>query len=57
MSQKKVVTKQTKTVQDNSLLDRVVLILEQARTNVVRAVNFLTHPNSTPNGRRIDNHP
>lgn len=25
--------------QDNSLLDRVVLILEQARTNVVRAVN------------------
>ena len=24
---------------DNSLLDRVVLILEQARTNVVRAVN------------------
>lgn len=32
-------TKQTKTAQDNSLLDRVVLILEQARANVVRAVN------------------
>ena len=28
-----------KTAPDNSLLDRVVLILEQARTNVVRAVN------------------
>jgi uncharacterized protein DUF1016 len=28
-----------KKMQDNSLLDRVVLILEQARTNVVRAVN------------------
>ncbi|MGK5094116.1 PDDEXK nuclease domain-containing protein [Deltaproteobacteria bacterium TL4] len=31
--------KLTKTITDNSLLDRVVLILEQARTHVVRAVN------------------
>ena len=40
MSQKKITTKKTKTVPENSLLDRVVLILEQARTNVVRAVNI-----------------
>lgn len=39
MSQKKITTKKTKTAPKNSLLDRVVLILEQARTNVVRAVN------------------
>ncbi|MBF0353451.1 MAG: DUF1016 family protein [SAR324 cluster bacterium] len=39
MSQKKITKKQTKTASDNSLLDRVVLILEQARTHVVRAVN------------------
>jgi predicted nuclease of restriction endonuclease-like (RecB) superfamily len=39
MSQKKMTRHQTNTVLDNSLLDRVVLILEQARTNVVRAVN------------------
>lgn len=39
MSRKKITTKKTKTAPENSLLDRVVLILEQARTNVVRAVN------------------
>lgn len=39
MSQKKITTSQKQTAPDNSLLDRVVLILEQARTNVVRAVN------------------
>lgn len=39
MSQKKITTKQKQTAPENSLLDRVVLILEQARTNVVRAVN------------------
>ncbi|MGK5092911.1 PDDEXK nuclease domain-containing protein [Deltaproteobacteria bacterium TL4] len=39
MRQKKITTKKTKTASDNSLLDRVVLILEQARTHVVRAVN------------------
>jgi hypothetical protein len=39
MSQKKITTKKAKTTPENSLLDRVVLILEQARTNVVRAVN------------------
>jgi predicted nuclease of restriction endonuclease-like (RecB) superfamily len=39
MSHEDLTTKQMKTAQDNSLLDRVVLILEQARTNVVRTVN------------------
>ena len=39
MNQIDLTTKQTKTAQDNSLLDRVVLILEQTRANVVRAVN------------------
>ena len=39
MSLKKITTKKPKTLPENSLLDRVVLILEQARTNVVRAVN------------------
>jgi predicted nuclease of restriction endonuclease-like (RecB) superfamily len=39
MSQKKITTSQKQTAPDNSLLDRVVQILEQARTNVVRAVN------------------
>ncbi|MEI6214974.1 MAG: PDDEXK nuclease domain-containing protein [Desulfuromonadales bacterium] len=39
MSQKKINSTPKQTAQDNSLLDRVVLILEQARTNVVRAVN------------------
>ena len=39
MSQKKINSTPKQTAQDKSLLDRVVLILEQARTNVVRAVN------------------
>jgi len=39
MNHEELTTKQTKTAQDNSLLDRVVLILEQARTNVARTVN------------------
>ena len=39
MSHEDLTTKQMKTAQDNSLLDRVVLILEQAHTNVVRTVN------------------
>ncbi|MEI6208903.1 MAG: PDDEXK nuclease domain-containing protein [Desulfuromonadales bacterium] len=39
MSQKNIISTPKQTSQDNSLLDRVVLILEQARTNVVRAVN------------------
>jgi len=39
MNHEELTTNQMKTAQDNSLLDRVVLILEQARTNVVRAVN------------------
>ena len=39
MSLKKTTIVKTSTAQDNFLFDRVVLILEQARTNVVRAVN------------------
>lgn len=39
MNHDDLTTKQTKTAQDNSLLDRVVQILEQARANVIRAVN------------------
>jgi predicted nuclease of restriction endonuclease-like (RecB) superfamily len=39
MNQKKITTKQKQAAPESSLLDRVVLILEQARTNVVRAVN------------------
>ena len=39
MNHDDLTTKQTKTAQDDSLLDRVVQILEQARANVVRTVN------------------
>jgi hypothetical protein len=39
MTHKKSTTKQVQKADSQSLFDRVVLILEQARTNVVRSVN------------------
>jgi predicted nuclease of restriction endonuclease-like (RecB) superfamily len=39
MGHKKLIDKKKKAAQDDSLFDRVVSILEQARANVVRAVN------------------
>ena len=39
MNDKKLTTKDTKKAEERSLLDRVVMILEQARANVVRTVN------------------
>ncbi len=34
----------------NSLFDRVVIILEQARTNVVHTVNSKSEPQDSPQG-------
>ena len=39
MNQVDLTTKHMQKADERSLLDRVVLILEQARANVVRAVN------------------